>query len=94
MLFFLQIIYTFCSNYFVLLDDEFHTFRWEQYLKSTGSVAAPKHFFKTVSMPVSVVFDALKQISARVLELISDSLLFPPAQLDNGLDCQTTNSFW
>ena len=64
MLFFLQIIYTFCSNYFVLLDDEFHTFRWEQYLKSTGSVAAPKHFFETVRMPVSVVFDALKQISA------------------------------
>ena len=79
----------------VLLDDEFHTFRWEQYLKSTGSVAAPKHFFKTVSMPVSVVCYALKQISASFLELISDSLLFPPTftQLDNGLDRQTANSW-
>ena len=31
------------------LDDEFHTFRWEEYLRSTGTIAAPSHLFKTVS---------------------------------------------
>lgn len=32
-------------------DDDFHTFRWEQYLRSTNSIAAPKHMFKTRSPP-------------------------------------------
>ena len=32
------------------LDDEFHTFRWEEYLRSTGTIAAPSHLFKTVSI--------------------------------------------
>lgn len=31
------------------LDDEFHTFRWEEYLRSTGTIAAPSHLFETVS---------------------------------------------
>ena len=38
------------SFFFSDLDDEFHTFRWEDYLKSTGTIAAPSHFFKTVSL--------------------------------------------
>lgn len=30
------------------LDDEFHTFRWEEYLRSTETIAAPSHVFKSV----------------------------------------------
>ena len=30
------------------LDDEFHTFRWEEYLRSTKTIAAPSHVFKSV----------------------------------------------
>lgn len=33
-----------------LLDDEFHTFRWEEYLRSTKTIPAPSHAFKTVSI--------------------------------------------
>ncbi|KAM7433461.1 lethal(3)malignant brain tumor-like protein [Porites harrisoni] len=46
-------------------DDEFHTFRWEQYLKSTGSVAAPKHFFKTRPLPGFKVKQKLEAVDKR-----------------------------
>ena len=34
--------------YRLISDDDFHTFCWEQYLRSTGSIAAPNQLFKTV----------------------------------------------
>lgn len=46
-------------------DDEFHTFRWEQYLKSTGAVAAPKHIFKTRPPPSFKVGQKLEAVDKR-----------------------------
>ena len=34
---------------FCLLDDEVYTFQWEEYLRNTGTVAAPPDLFKKVS---------------------------------------------
>ena len=34
---------------FPLSDDEVYTFQWEQYLRDTGTVAAPPDLFKKVS---------------------------------------------
>lgn len=38
------------------LDDEFHTFRWEEYLRSTGTIAAPSHLFKAVSITTFLIY--------------------------------------
>lgn len=35
---------------FFLSDDEVYTFQWEQYLRNTGTVAAPPDLFKKVSI--------------------------------------------
>ena len=38
---------------FSMADDEVYTFTWEEYLLSTGSVAAPPDLFKKVRKPVN-----------------------------------------
>ncbi|XP_029187358.2 lethal(3)malignant brain tumor-like protein 3 isoform X1 [Acropora millepora] len=46
-------------------DDDFHTFNWDQYLKSTGSLAASKHFFKTRALPSFQVGQKLEAVDKR-----------------------------
>lgn len=46
-------------------DDEFHTFRWEEYLRSTGTIAAPSHLFKARSPPGFKVNQKLEAVDKR-----------------------------
>ncbi|CAH3044292.1 unnamed protein product [Pocillopora meandrina] len=51
-------------------DDEFHTFRWEDYLKSTGTIAAPSYFFKTRAPPIFEVNHKLEAVDKRNPSLV------------------------
>jgi len=51
-------------------DDEFHTFRWEEYLRSTGTIAAPSHYFKTRPPPGFKVNQKLEAVDKRNPSLV------------------------
>ncbi|KAL9953264.1 hypothetical protein ACROYT_G040653 [Oculina patagonica] len=51
-------------------DDEFHTFRWEEYLRSTKTIAVPSHAFKTRPMPGFQVNQKLEAVDKRNPSLV------------------------
>ncbi|XP_068682638.1 lethal(3)malignant brain tumor-like protein 4 isoform X1 [Montipora foliosa] len=46
-------------------DDDFHTFCWEEYLRSTGSIAAPNQLFKTRPPPSFRLGQKLEAVDRR-----------------------------
>ncbi|KAJ7354960.1 lethal(3)malignant brain tumor-like protein [Desmophyllum pertusum] len=51
-------------------DDEFHTFRWEEYLRSTGTTAAPLYVFKMRPPPDFEVDQKLEAVDKRNPSLV------------------------